>query len=160
MDNTAENVTRPNWMDGFKPDPDAPTVGNPDWRKGMKSPNPAGRPRGVIDKRLRVTKMLQDDADKVVRVVIDAALDGDIAAAGIVLSRIAPPIKAQSEKVEFEFDATAPMTQQVQHVLQGIADGKVPADTAKEIISAIASLAGIKQIDELESRIKRLESTQ
>ena len=147
----------PEWKQNWEPDPDAPKAGNPNWTKGMPSPNKAGRPRGRVDKRYKVTKLLEDDADKVVRVVIDAALDGDVHAASLVLSRIAPAMKAQTEKVNFDFDATASLTEQVQAVLQGIADGDVPTDTGKQIIEAIAALAGIKQIDELEQRLAALE---
>lgn len=154
MSNTQE---QPEWLKDWKPDSDAPQVGNPNWRKGMKSPNPSGRPRGIVDKRMRVTKLLEDDADKVVRVVIDSVLKGDVQAASLVLARIAPALKAQAEKVSFEFDATAPMTEQVQAVLQGIADGNVPPDVGKQIIESIATLAGIKQIDELEQRLAALE---
>lgn len=148
----------PEWKENWSPEPDAPKVGNPNWRKGMSSPNPSGRPRGLVDKRLKVTKMLEGDADKIMRVVIDSALEGNIHAASLVLSRIAPAIKAQAEKVNFEFDATATMTDQVRAVLQGIADGDVAPDTGKQIIEAIAALAGIKQIDELEQRLTQLEA--
>lgn len=147
----------PDWKENWSADSDAPKAGNPNWKKGMKSPNPNGRPKGVIDKRLKVTKMLEDDADKIVRVIIDAALEGNVHAAALVLSRIAPAMKAQAEKVSFDFDSTASMTEQVQAVLQGIADGEVPPDTGKQIIEAIAALAGIKQIDELEHRLATLE---
>ncbi len=40
------------------------------WTKGMPSPNPRGRPPGVLDKRTRVTQALADDAPAVARVVI------------------------------------------------------------------------------------------
>lgn len=154
MNDTQE---KPEWLKGHKPDPDTPKIGNPNWRKGMKSPNPSGRPKGIVDKRMRVSKLLEDDADKVIRVVIDSALEGDVQAAALVLARIAPALKAQAEKVSFEFDATASMTEQVQAVLQGIADGDVPPDVGKQIIESIATLAGIKQIDELEQRLAALE---
>lgn len=148
---------KPEWLENWKPDPDAPKTGNPHWKPGMKSPNPKGRPRGIVDKRMRVAKLLEDDADKVVRVVIDSALKGDVQAASLVLSRIAPALKAQAEKVNFEFDASAPMTEQVQSVLQGIANGEISPDVGKQIIESIATLAGIKQIDELEQRLAALE---
>lgn len=148
----------PDWKKNWTPDPDAPKTGNPNWKKGV-SGNPKGRPKGRVDRRYKVTKMLEDDADKVVRVIIDAALEGDVHAASLVLSRIAPVMKAQAEKVNFDFDATAPMTEQVQAVLQGIADGELSPDTGKQIIEAIASLAGVKAMDELEQRLASLEAS-
>lgn len=148
-------VRKPWEPDTFKKEKRKP--GNPQWKKGMPSPNPAGRPPGVIDKRMRVSQLLEDDADKVVRVVIDSALGGDVQAAALVLARIAPVLRAQAEKVNFAFDATASMTEQVRAVLQGIADGQVSPDVGKQIIESISALAGIKQIDELEQRLVALE---
>ena len=89
--------------------------------------------------------------------IVEKALDGDIQAASLVLSRITPVLRAQSEKVSFSFDAKAGMTAQVEDVLQAIADGNLSSDIGKQIIEGISSLAGIKQIDELESRLTALE---
>ncbi|MFD1217214.1 DUF5681 domain-containing protein [Microbulbifer celer] len=154
---TEPKTNQPEWMENWKPDPDAPKIGNPNWCKGMPSPNPAGRPRGLKDKRTRVTEKLLEEAQKIADVVIEKAKKGDIQAAALILGRTTPTLKAQAEKVNFEFDASAPMTDQVQAVLQGIADGEVSPDTGKQIIEAISALAGIKQIDELEQRLAALE---
>lgn len=132
-------------------------TGNPNWRRGMKSPNPNGRPKGIIDKRMKVNQALLNDADDIAKVVIQSALNGDMQAASLVLSRIAPVLKAQSEIVQFELDASAPVTEQAQSVLQAIADGLVAPDVGKQIIEVIGALNGIRQIDELAQRIEAME---
>ena len=71
----------------------------------------------------------------------------DVHAASLVLSRVAPTLKAQSETVNFDFDAKASMTVQVDQVLQAIADGQVSPDIGKQVIDIIGAAAGIKQID-------------
>lgn len=134
------------------------TTNSSTWKKGMKSPNPKGRPRGIIDKRMRITEALMDDASDIARVVIDAALNGDMQAANLVLSRVAPALKPQSECVEFDFDAGAPLPQQVEAVLQAIACGQVAPDTGKQIIEAMGTLGTIRQIDLLEARLAALEN--
>lgn len=149
-------TVQPDWLKGFQPDT-SPSAGNPNWKKGMPSPNKAGRPRGVLDRRTKVTQALMDDAPKVARVVIDAALAGDVQAAGLVLSRVAPALRAQTERVEFDFDASASVTEQAEAVLQAIADGKVAPDVGKQILDGISTLYGIKQIAELEARLQALE---
>lgn len=78
-------IVQPDWLKGFQPNTEPP-AGNPNWKKGMPSPNKNGRPRSIVDKRTRVTQALMDDAPKVARVVIDAALAGDVQAAGLGLS--------------------------------------------------------------------------
>ncbi|MCK2086677.1 hypothetical protein MXC99_00480 [Thauera aromatica] len=113
-----------------------------------------------MDKRTRVTQALMDDAPKIARVVIDAALAGDVQAAGLVLSRVAPALRAQTERVEFDFDATAPVAQQVEAVLQAIAGGKVAPDVGKQIIEAIGALSAVRAVDELEKRLQALEDKQ
>ena len=130
------------------------------WVKGMPSPNPRGRPPGIVDKRTKVTQALADDAPSVARVVIDAALEGDMQAAGIVLSRVAPPIKSQAERVQFELSSDLPLADQAQQILQAIADGKVDPETGKTLIGCIQSVAGIRAVEELEQRIITLEAKQ
>lgn len=149
-------IVQPDWLKSYAPNTEPP-AGNPNWKKGMSSPNPTGRPRGIVDKRTRVTQALMDDAPKIARVVIDAALAGDVQAAGLVLSRVAPALRAQTERVEFDFDATAPVAQQVEQVLQAIADGKVAPDVGKQIIEAIGALSAVRAVDELEKRLQALE---
>ena len=131
--------------------------GNPKWVKGMKSPCPTGRPRGIVDKRMRVIQALEGDAHAVTRVVIDAALAGDMQAAGIVMARISPALKSQAQTVQFDFNAEGSLTEQVRQILQGIADGNVPPDVGRQIVEAVASLSAVKQLEEVEARLTALE---
>jgi hypothetical protein len=89
------------------------------WVKGMPSPCPTGRPKGILDKRSRVTKALMEDAPAIARVVIDKALDGDMQAAGLVFARVAPAIKQQAEKVEFDLSPDRPLGEQAQQWRRG-----------------------------------------
>lgn len=148
----------PDWLKGFKSNSNGSGErGNPKWRKGMPSPNPKGRPRGIVDKRTRVTQALLDDAHAIARVVIDAALAGDVQAASLVLARVAPVLRAQAERVQFQFDAKGSLTEQVQQVLQAVANGEVAPDMGKQIIDSISALSGVKLVEELEARLDRME---
>jgi len=154
-------VEAPPWMEGWQTSslqdaaqPRPP--GNPAWKKGMPSPNPKGRPAGCTPQSKLVQRMLED-ADGIVDALIAKALDGDSNAASLVLSRIVPSIKAQSEKVTFDFDHTAPVSQQVEQVLAAIADARLAPDVGKQIIDAIGNLSSIRATEELEARIAALE---
>jgi hypothetical protein len=136
----------------------APVPGR--WTPGMKSPNPSGRPPGILDKRSRVTKALMEDAPAIARVVIDKALEGDMQAAGLVLARVAPPIKQQAEKVEFDLSPDRPLGEQAQQILAAVAAGQVDPETGRTLITCIQSVAGIQAIENLESRIIMLEAKQ
>ena len=123
----------------------------------MKSPNPKGRPPGIIDKRTKVTQALVDDAPAVARVVIDAALEGDMQAASLVLSRVAPPLRSQAERVVFTFDSTASAARQIEQVLEAVTTGAVAPDVGREVIAAIGTLSSARAVEELEQRIVTLE---
>jgi len=127
------------------------------WTPGMPSPNPAGRPKGIVDKRQKLQNAFADDAVAIVKVVISKALEGDMQAANIALARIAPPIKAQAERVQFELSSDVSLSEQARQILAAVAEGKVDAETGKVLIGCIQSVAGIKAIEELEHRIVTLE---
>ena len=128
------------------------------WVKGMKTPNPNGRPRGIVDKRTKVTQALADDAPEITRVVIEAAKSGDLQAASLVLSRVCPPLKANAERVQFELDPALPLADQAKQILSAVADGKVDPETGKTLITCLSSVANIEAVAELESRIIFLEA--
>ena len=125
----------------------------------MTSPNPKGRPKGIIDRRTRLVNILLEDANEITRVVVAKAKDGDLHAASLVLSRVLPALSAQSEKVQFDLDPAAPLAKQVEQVLAATAEGELAPDTAKQIIETIGALGAIRQMDEIEQRIAKLEAT-
>ena len=151
---------KPDWMQNYTADSDAPKKkpGNPNWKPGMKSPNPNGRPRQLQDKRTRVTEKLLNEAQKVLDVVIEKAKEGDMQAASLILGRTTPTLKANAEKVSFDFDATAPMVEQVQSVLQAICDGDISADIGRQVIESIGALDAMRQMEELKERLDALEA--
>lgn len=149
-------VVQPEWMQGFEPTP-VPPGGR--WQKGMPSPNPAGRPKGP-DKRTKLMQRMLDEAGEVVDAVLAKAKEGDSASAGLVLSRILPVLRSQSQTVQFDFDPSLPIARQIEQVLAGIAAGAVPPDIGQQIINAIGTLSNARAVEELESRIILLEAKQ
>lgn len=127
------------------------------WAPGMPSPNPSGRPKGIVDRRQKLQNAFADDAVAIVKVVISKALEGDMQAASIALARIAPPIKAQVERVQFELSSDVPLSEQARQILAAVAEGKVDAETGRVLIGCIQSVAGIRAVEDLEQRIVTLE---
>lgn len=152
--------SQPEWMKGFVPQPTAPVVASGRWEKGMQSPNPKGRPRGIVDKRSRIAKALADDGSAIVNVVVAAALEGDMQACNIVLARIAPTLKPQAERVAFDLDPTAPVAEQIESVLTAVASGTLAPDIGQVIIASLGKLADARAVAELEDRIAALEGNQ
>ena len=151
---------KPAWLEGWTPAPAEPKNkgGNPTWTPGMRSPNPTGRPKGIVDKRMRIAQRMLADADGIVSVLIEQALEGDTGAASLVLSRVLPALRNQTEKVQFPFDASAPIAQQIEQVLEATASGAVAADVGRLIIDSIKSLADVRAVEQLEARIITLEA--
>jgi hypothetical protein len=151
----------PLWPDGqIPPQPvnasEPRPAGNPDWHPGMKSPNPAGRPKGTTPHSKLMHRMLAD-ADGIVDAIVAKALEGDTGAASLILSRVIPALKAQAEKVQFDFDSTAPASQQVEAVLGAMSGGIIAPDVGKQVIDAIGALSHVRATEELEARITALE---
>lgn len=153
---------KPAWLEGWTPAPAKPKGkgGNPTWTPGMRSPNPNGRPKGIVDKRMRISRRMLDDAECIVSVLIEQALEGDTGAASLVLARVLPALRNQAEKVAFPFDASAPIARQIEQVLDAMASGMVAADVGRLIIDSIKSLADVRAVEELEARIITLEAKQ
>jgi hypothetical protein len=146
-------ANEPEWLEGYTPTPAK-------WVRGMKSPNPSGRPKGIIDRRQKLQNTFADDAVGIAKVVIDKAMSGDMQAANIAMARIAPPLKAQAERVQFQLSPDVPLSEQASEILKAVSDGKVDAETGRVLIGCLQSVAGIRTTEELEQRIILLEARQ
>ena len=150
----------PAWLEGWQPAPPNPQsrTGNAAWTRGMPSPNPAGRPRGITDRKAKLAQRMLSDADGIVSVLIAQALEGDTGAASLILSRVLPALRNQTEKVQFPFDPGAPIPQQIEAVLAAVAAGAVAPDVGQVIIQSVKALADVRAVEELEGRIITLEA--
>ncbi len=153
----SEPITPP-WLEGREQPTSEPPRGR--WTPGMRSPNPSGRPKGIVDRRQRLQSAFAEDAVAIARIVITAALEGDMQACNIALARIAPTIKPQAERVQFSLSPDVPLAEQAGQVLSAVADGLVDPDTGKTLIACIHSVAGIRAVEDLESRLVMLEARQ
>lgn len=154
---------QPPWGTDWKPEPPPITAeprgpGNPAWTPGCPSPNPKGRPAGVPDKRLLATQAALDEIKAIVQMLVGRALEGDVNAASLVLAKVLPSVKAQAEKVAFDFDASAPISVQVAAVLQAVSEGKLAADVGRLICDSISRLGDVRMQETLEARIEALEA--
>ena len=69
--------------------------GNPALVKGMKSLNPAGRPKGSVNKyTLLAREMMSEKGPDIVQKVMDMAMEGDVHCLKMCIDRILPVQKA------------------------------------------------------------------
>jgi len=149
-------LEQPEWLKNHVAKP--PKIGNPNWHKGMASPNPDGRRATFGTARTAIAKMLQESAGEILDVMIRKAMEGDSAAAQLVLSRVVAPLRADSGRVKFPFDASLPISAQVEQVLAAVAAGQVSPEVGQQIVAAIGTLSSVRATEELEQRIVMLES--
>ena len=71
-----------------------------------RSGNPAGRPKGVKDKRKLLADIISDKDERAIRkAVVDAAKQGDLVAAKLIWDRIYPVRNAAEQELEDMIEA-------------------------------------------------------
>jgi hypothetical protein len=129
------------------------------WKKG-ESGNPKGRPPGIVDKRASLRKAFEAEGKAVAERCIAAALEGDVQAMRIVLERLAPPLKARVDPVEFDLNTEGSYTDQARQIMQAVSVGQLSPDVGRMLIDGIASVARVDELDEIRQRIEALEASQ
>lgn len=126
------------------------------FKKGV-SGNPAGRPKGSgLAGRLR--KAIAEDADEVLQSVISQAKAGDLVAAKILLDRIVPPLKPEAQAVQINaLLSSGDLAGKADAVIHAAGSGDIAPDIAAQLISAVATLAKVIEVDQLQQRLEQLE---
>lgn len=121
------------------------------------SGNPKGRPP-MLAPELR--QRLHEATPEIIEIVVQKALQGDLAAAKIILDRTAPIPKQSSASVvipELGSEQSG-LAQKAGAVLSAVGSGECPADVGAVLLQSVAACAKIIEIDELEQRITALEA--
>lgn len=127
------------------------------WKPGQ-SGNPAGRPKGVRDRRTILRQMLEPELPAILRKLVEQAKDGDASAAGLLLSRAYPPLRPVREPVSIPGMREAQTPADLARcVVRAAGEAALSPDVASELIGAIAGVQRVVEIDELERRIAALE---
>lgn len=127
------------------------------YRSG-ESGNKKGRPPGRLDRRHRLRNLIDSHADELVTLAIAQARAGDMQALGLLLARAIAPVRAEAAPVAFARPVGTSASDWARSVLAAVADGQLAPDTGKHLIDAIAAVANITAIDEIEARVARLEN--
>lgn len=124
------------------------------------SGNPRGRPKGRPDRRTAWRAELGDALPAILRKLIDAALEGDTAAAALLLSRAAAPLRPERAPVDVPPVCDAgTLSEAAQALVRAAASGTLAPDVASELIAAIAATARLREHEEILARIETLEAS-
>lgn len=124
---------------------------------GRWKPGQSGNPGGRSSQTAKLRTKLAAGSEAVIKIVMDAAKNGDMQACRLILERMVPAIKPVSEPVQFDFTGSTP-TDQARSIMAAIAAGDIPPDQGRALIEALASVAKIAELDELSRRLEALEA--
>ena len=123
--------------------------------KGV-SGNPKGRPIGIIDKRQKLRLALEEKAEELLEIIIERAMKGDAQMQRVLLGRLIPPAKLESSLQSFYLPEGS-LSKQADAIIQAVGRGELPTSNAHELLSAISLSLKIRETEELEQRVGKLE---
>lgn len=127
------------------------------WKPG-ESGNPAGRKPGTGEVAA-IRASIAARVPEILAALLTRALDGDTAAARLLLERAIAPLKA----AEYSEGLTLPdgsLTDQGRAVLRAVAAGELAPSQGAALLAAIGTLARVTEIDEFDARLTKLEEKQ
>lgn len=128
--------------------------------KPGKSGNPKGRKPGIPDRRSALRATLAGELPEIVKRIVEAAKNGDLAAASLILSRCLPPLRAQSEPVEIPaLENASSLSDKAAAIIAAVANGQITTDQAHDLLSALGAVARIAEVQDLSDRIAALEDS-
>jgi hypothetical protein len=88
--------------------------------------------------------------------LMNQAIEGDTAAARLLLERAVPPLKAAEQSQALSLPDGS-LTDKGRAVLACVAAGELAPGQGAALLGAIGALARVAEIDELETRLSQLE---
>lgn len=124
--------------------------------KAGESGNPSGRPKDKTP-ATAIRKAISDNSTRIVQVLIDLALQGDVSAARALLDRVCPVLKAVTPHVELVDANGKGLAEQGAAVISAAMTGQVSPDVASQLLSALASQAKLIETTVIAERLTNLE---
>lgn len=115
-----------------------------------------GRPSGNAFSTALRQVVTQDDFRKVVKTMLEQALAGDVAAAGVIVNRLVPTLKPASEPIPISLPEGT-LAEQALAVVRAIADGVIAPSDGKTVMDALQAAAALGQLGDVERRLAALE---
>lgn len=119
-----------------------------------QSGNPRGRPKGTA-KAAKLMRAIEEDLPAIITSMAEAAKDGDVQAARLLLDRAVPALKPVERPATFPHAVTLGDTGEA--ILATAAAGKLTPGQASQLISGVVGLSRVRESDELVKRLEQLE---
>jgi hypothetical protein len=126
------------------------------WKAG-ESGNQKGRQPGTgVTQKLR--EGISEHIPEIIAQLVRRAKAGDSQAARLLLKRVLPPMKAAEQPVTLSLPEHESMSAQGIAIVHAVAAGKIAPGQAAALLGGLAAVARIKELDELEDRVRALEN--
>ena len=116
-------------------------------------PGNAGRPKGAKGKK---RQMLESHSDEILKTLIDLAVEGDPTALRLCVDRLLPRLRAEAAPINVEA-ASSKIVDIGRSIVDAALSGRISSDSARDILSALSDVAKLKEITDIETRLKALE---
>lgn len=120
-----------------------------------KSGNPAGRPKGIKDKRVEMRALLEPYAPSLIEKAVQLALEGDTTALKLCVDKIVPSMKPISESVLIEADKSLADTGK--SVVDAMTSGSISITSGFDVLRSLQAQAKLEEMTIIEERLSALE---
>ena len=122
------------------------------------SGNPAGRPRGIKDKRVALRSLMEPAKERLIHKAVTLALSGDTAALKLCIERLVPVLKATSEPIAtgVPIADTTPALQ-ARAIFERVASGQIAAEDGEKLMSLLVNQSKVFEAAELRQKVNDLE---
>ena len=124
--------------------------------KPGKSGNPGGRPKGIPNPSTRLRHAIEKDIPEIIKAMVDAAIGGDVSAASLLLSRVLPPLRPEAQTATLP-DAGTSLADRADAIASAAMTGELGTSAATDLMSVLQGQARIKEIDDIEQRLRAIE---
>jgi len=128
--------------------------------KPGQSGNPTGRPKGARNKAtVAAETLLEGEAETITRKCIDLALEGDLVALRLCLSRIVPAKRERNIQLDLPpLEGSQDVLKGIATVLEAVGDGALTPSEGASITRLLEAYRGAFETVELENRLQDLEA--
>lgn len=127
--------------------------------KGGPSPNPAGRPKGIVDRRTKYRELIEPHVPELIAKARDMALAGDVNMIRLLIEKVVPTPKVTDSPIDLGSPLVGSATEMGAVVLAAVSAGRITPDQADSIMRAIANQSRVIEVDELLRRVEALEAS-
>jgi hypothetical protein len=144
----------------YKPENTGQKQGGDTRFKSGQSGNPAGKPKGSLNKvTLAIQSLLDDEGEELTRKAIELAKDGDLTALKLCLERICPPRKSRPISIDLPDVKTAEGVSLAQtSVVQAVGEGDITPEEGQVLSNILESRRKSIETEDHERRLDELEN--